>query len=239
MRASFIILFILIFPLFSGAQVQEDIVIETEIDESDISGQEDFEQFVQQTMLDLPTTFSPVLNRFKKVKNKDDKITYNYRLDWNYPKEEIFPTTMQKIIIPEDILIEAKAQNPIKPVLPGLKIDNVFSISVYSDNFAKAPTSYHLKEQKMKRNPEDYGSGRIQFFFDLTRAIKSKGYAKIILTAGLFSRFAQVSGLNNKEHFHPTIKLQTPMQNQINFGVSIRFDSKKKHKKLHLLEGTL
>lgn len=226
-----ILLFCLVKPSF--AQFREEFLIETKIDAEDYSAQEEFEENLRQTIFENPKLGFPTLRAIKKEIHLKNLVRYKFVVGWNKDSEfETHDINPEILKMPEDIKIQAQLTKPTKSALPGLKIDNIVSINAYENNFVQTPKLNRFEKAK-QNTTEDIGTGRIQFFFDLSKAIKSTNSARIILTAGFYSRFAEVTGFGKNELSPPTVKFHLPTQATVNFGVNIRLDSKKK-KQLNL-----
>lgn len=213
--------------------MREEFLIETEIDVEDYNGQDEFEENLRQTIFENPKLGFPALKAIKKEIHLKNLVRYKYIIDWDKRSDfEAYDINPEIFKLPEDIKIQAQLIKPMKSALPGLKIDNIVSVSAYESNVVQAPRLNRFEKSKQNAT-EDLGAGRIQFFFDLSKAIKSTNSARIILTAGFYSRFAEVSGFGKNELTPPTVKFHLPTQAQVNFGIHIRLDSKKK-KQLNL-----
>ena len=260
-RLSFILLILFGFFNLSGyaqspshgpTSELETIIIETELDPHSDSQIDEHEEEIKQFLTDKSShDFKPTLQSIEKLSldhySYPPKINYKVMFKWPKPLPNFDLAHFHKNF--QVSFNNYKQQNPTlyfyKPKntgkLPGLKLGQSFSASVYSTpmsyispstNFRNENQTYAGKNVYVDNHYWWEGSARLQLFMDLSEYLNLKNKTKILLTAGYYSSFLNIKKQDDFNGYLNNInsdglRFHGPNYGELNVGVRVYLDRKK------------
>lgn len=104
--------------------------------------------------------------------------------------------------------------------MPGIQIAPFISGTFYDSSIAYIPNDFPNNIPTKKEPLNFNGSGRLQVFLDLGRALRMKLKGRILITAGYYSNFLMMSDISNQRKL---IIMPTKQPGEFNVGIRIKF----------------
>lgn len=115
---------------------------------------------------------------------------------------------------------ERKIKSPfVGNGMPGVQFAPLFSGTFYDSSLGYTPKMLNTKKSQGTPQNNISGSGRLQVFFDMGRALRLKMRSRILITAGYYTNFISLTENNNQRKM---TLLPTRQFGEINLGLRLK-----------------
>ncbi len=229
----------------------EIAIVETEIDVNDTQAVDKQEDELREYFLKQLNTMMlyPELYHLERYTTTNQTAGFRVELSWvrkqdailNFDEQKFREDFQKQIAIPTEArILFLKIKTTPSGTLPGMKFGENFSANLYTSpityNRNGATNHSYMGKQNYYNNAEWFeGSGRLQFFMDLSNFLNLRTRTKILLTAGVYSSFLDIKQQDNFNGYINNINNQSlnfhlPNYTELNFGIRIKLDGGKKKK---------
>lgn len=229
----------------------EIAIVETDIDVNDTQAVEAQEEELREYFLNQLKTMMlyPELYHLERYTTANQTAGFRVELSWvrkqnglqNFDEFKFREEFQKQIAVPTEAkILFFKFKTTPSGSLPGMKFGENFSANLYTSpityNRNGAINHSYMGKQTIYNNAEWFeGSGRLQFFMDLSNFLNLRTKTKILLTAGVYSSFLDIKQQDNFNGYinninNQSLNFHVPNYTEVNFGIRIKLDGGKKKK---------